>query len=246
MSNLFSLSVPRRNRQPGLSQRAGFTLIELLVVIAIISILASMLFPAFSRAREQARKIVCVSNLQQIGLGIMQYTQDYDERFPVGHPFWAGKPANDPELLVNVVNPYIKSTQIWSCPSWDGAYPGSANFTGNYDFLTGDYPQAAGGFVAITPANNVIGVPGTTLSPASLAALTDPTGYPLLFCGLAPQHGTCELNIHSGMSDTNWMNAGGLGGTNMLYGDGHSKYIHFAFGDWVNISKTPLSGSSGF
>ena len=242
MSNSFSC----RSRQPRV-KRTGFTLIELLVVIAIISILASMLFPAFSRAREQARKIVCVSNLQQIGLGIMQYTQDYDERFPVGHPFWSGKPANDPALLVNVVNPYIKSTQIWACPSWNGAYPGSANFVGNYDFLTSDYPVAGSGggpttATPISPPNNVIGVPGTALSPASLAALTEPTKYPLLFCGLAPQHGTTELNIHAGMPDNTWLNAGGLGGTNMLYGDGHAKYIHFGFSDWVDISKTQLGG----
>ena len=61
----------------------GFTLIELLVVIAIISILASILFPVFARARENARRASCMSNLKQIGLGFMMYVQDYDERFPL-------------------------------------------------------------------------------------------------------------------------------------------------------------------
>src|SRR3954462_729560 len=70
------------NRQ--LKNSPGFTLIELLVLIAIIAILAAILFPAFARARENARRASCQSNLKQIGLGIMQYTQDYDERTPSG------------------------------------------------------------------------------------------------------------------------------------------------------------------
>ncbi len=60
----------------------GFTLIELLVVIAIIAILAAILFPVFNIAREKARQTACISNERQIGLGFMQYIQDYDEEFP--------------------------------------------------------------------------------------------------------------------------------------------------------------------
>lgn len=60
--------------------RRGFTLIELLVVIAIIAILAAILFPVFARARENARRASCQSNMKQIGLAMMQYSQDYDER----------------------------------------------------------------------------------------------------------------------------------------------------------------------
>ena len=60
----------------------GFTLIELLVVIAIIGILAAILFPVFSRARENARRTSCMSNLKQLGLAAMQYVQDYDGRYP--------------------------------------------------------------------------------------------------------------------------------------------------------------------
>ena len=63
-------------------RRKAFTLIELLVVIAIISILAAILFPVFARARESARRTSCLSNLKQIGLGIMMYVQDYDETYP--------------------------------------------------------------------------------------------------------------------------------------------------------------------
>jgi len=63
--------------------RKAFTLIELLVVIAIIAILAAILFPVFSQAREKARGATCLSNLKQIGLGVMMYVQDYDETFPM-------------------------------------------------------------------------------------------------------------------------------------------------------------------
>src|SRR5687767_6194063 len=64
-------------------RKSGFTLIELLVVIAIIAILAAILFPVFARARENARRASCQSNLKQVGLGFVQYTQDYDERYPM-------------------------------------------------------------------------------------------------------------------------------------------------------------------
>ena len=63
--------------------KSAFTLIELLVVIAIIAILASILFPVFGRARENARRASCQSNLKQMALGLKQYTQDYDEKFPL-------------------------------------------------------------------------------------------------------------------------------------------------------------------
>ncbi|HOJ21988.1 MAG TPA: DUF1559 domain-containing protein [Armatimonadota bacterium] len=68
----------------GRQSRTGFTLIELLVVIAIIAILAAILFPVFARARENARKANCQSNLKQIGLAFQQYRQDYDETWPWG------------------------------------------------------------------------------------------------------------------------------------------------------------------
>src|SRR6478752_2704274 len=66
----------------------AFTLIELLVVIAIIAILAAILFPVFAQARDQARKTTCLSNMKQLGLGVMMYLQDYDELFPTSGASW--------------------------------------------------------------------------------------------------------------------------------------------------------------
>src|ERR1044072_2109069 len=96
--------------------RKAFTLIELLVVIAIIAILASILFPVFARARENARRSSCMSNLKQIGLGFMQYTQDYDERMPPGPTTYAFA-GNVPSTWDLVIQPYIKSMQLLTCPS---------------------------------------------------------------------------------------------------------------------------------
>ena len=100
-----SQSFQRRNE--------GFTLIELLVVIAIIAILASILFPVFARARENARRTSCLSNLKQLGLGAMMYVQDYDESYPLAQtyiPTDANTPGgvwcvNQDEKCVGWVNP---------------------------------------------------------------------------------------------------------------------------------------------
>ena len=91
---------------------SAFTLIELLVVIAIIAILAAILFPVFGRARENARRSACQSNLKQIGLGMLQYSQDYDESFPLTRQNGGGTDTWD-----WAIQPYVKSTQILKCPS---------------------------------------------------------------------------------------------------------------------------------
>lgn len=98
--------------------RNAFTLIELLVVIAIIAILAAILFPVFGRARENARRASCQSNLKQIGLGILQYTQDYDERTPPAVIDLSASVSGLTEAPWQVrIQPYVKSVQLFKCPS---------------------------------------------------------------------------------------------------------------------------------
>ncbi|MGI5818854.1 MAG: DUF1559 domain-containing protein [Armatimonadota bacterium] len=97
-------------------QRKGFTLIELLVVIAIIAILAAILFPVFARARDKARQASCTSNLKQIGVALMMYAQDYDERFPpyeVNH----GTSTRRASAAYDLVHPYINNEEVHVCPS---------------------------------------------------------------------------------------------------------------------------------
>lgn len=122
----------------GRPRSKGFTLMELLVVIAIIAILAAILFPVFARARENARRSSCQSNLKQIGLGFLMYAQDYDSNFPrigfgagelitfpdgqVANPYWPAR-----------IYPYIKSVQLFNCPSstvkWAGDPTGTFAIT---------------------------------------------------------------------------------------------------------------------
>jgi prepilin-type N-terminal cleavage/methylation domain-containing protein len=100
--------------------RRAFTLIELLVVIAIIGILASILFPVFSQARESARRIVCASNMRQLGMGLQMYAQDHTEMLPGASAAdvsnFAESTASGASVLSTLI-PYVGSAQIFRCPS---------------------------------------------------------------------------------------------------------------------------------
>ena len=116
--------------------RKAFTLIELLVVIAIIAILAAILFPVFAKAREKARQTTCASNMRQLGLAVIQYTQSFDELMPAmiqqnwdvacsccylpagPTPHWQTNDGYGDEgtLWWQTVYPYYKSAQVLICP----------------------------------------------------------------------------------------------------------------------------------
>ncbi|MGD9498217.1 MAG: type II secretion system protein [Armatimonadota bacterium] len=101
--------------------RCGFTLIELLVVIAIISILASILFPVFSRAQGKGRQAACIANVKQIVLALGMYAQDYDEVLPRGQTTW-----NADSQWYNAIFPYTRNRQIMTCPDRKDRSPGYA------------------------------------------------------------------------------------------------------------------------
>ena len=134
-------------------RRRGFTLIELLVVIAIIAILAAILFPVFAKARETAHHAACLSNVKQIGLGVLMYTQDNDELFPfhrtltnasIPHNVYPGNLTV--VLYCDAIYGYVKNKQIFRCPSrstdWLGyGYNMNLGYYGNFPGRTGAYTR---------------------------------------------------------------------------------------------------------
>jgi len=205
-----------------LASRKGFTLIELLVVIAIIAILAAILFPVFARARENARKSTCQSNLKQLGMGILMYVQDYDEKAPPNHASYKIT-INGNERWAEwwyLVHPYTKNYQVFTCPSNSGGFSvpnpeGGPNIRVTYakrgcyeDVIPGDGSNAfwRGDFVQIEePAQTIcLGDWGTgsghRLCPHYHAGSTY-VGYP-------------HVNLH-------------MDGCNYAFWDGHVKWMKY-------------------
>jgi prepilin-type N-terminal cleavage/methylation domain-containing protein/prepilin-type processing-associated H-X9-DG protein len=206
------------------NRKKGFTLIELLVVIAIIAILAAILFPVFARARENARRASCQSNLKQIGLGIMQYTQDYDEMMPRSRTSGIALPANGSNAANPnasnvpwhfIIQPYVKSFQLFKCPSnTSAAVMANANGLVPVSYLSnGQSGNNAGDIGGDAPMNNY--------RSASLAEVESPATTVLV--GEARERTDPEFwYSNNTVGNTNLM-LGHLGTTNVLYADGHVK-----------------------
>lgn len=158
----------------------AFTLIELLVVIAIIAILAAILFPVFARAREKARQSTCQSNIKQILLGIIQYTQDYDESMPLSvsgsaqvGPAVAAASGIQQFSVVQAIMPYVKSQQLFQCPDDNGfSSYGSAATAGGKPIPSGSKVWEAYGTSYKFTKENFTQLP-TTFAPAP----ADPMKY---------------------------------------------------------------------
>lgn len=229
----------------GASHRRAFTLIELLVVIAIIAILAAILFPVFVRARENARRSTCQSNLKQNALGFLQYTQDYDEKFPCRYQLINGVAVGWAE----VIQPYTKSTQLLQCPSEKNA-PGTVPTANLYTDYA--YNSCVGDTITTDGLGNGNGSGGGYPLGANLASFTATAVTVLLFESDSTQQGKSSSGYFGYDWNLNYLPPTGLYGTssrrhfdgsNFPFADGHVKFL---LPTNVSPSSSPSNGNVTF
>lgn len=200
-------------------RRDAFTLIELLVVIAIISILAAILFPVFARARENARRASCMSNLKQIGLGIMQYTQDYDERLIP----WNGgsRRGGESPYYHEAIQPYVKSYQVFRCPSARSYAATLANQVELYWPTYGFNGRGAGGTLYNYDGRSLATIAEPSISWMIVESMysiarweSDGWGYPGV-----------NFNTTTPEEAIQFRNDEHLDGSTVAFADGHTKWI---------------------
>ena len=221
------------------SAKNAFTLIELLVVIAIIAILAAILFPVFARARENARRSSCQSNLKQIGLGIIQYVQDYDEKYPLARTgnFAINGTNNAEAPWQATIQPYLKSIQIFKCPSNSSDAKLSYTNSGLGDTIPVSYasvgadnqnPTAWGGKTVIgtNPYSSSFPSP-TSLAELASSSQTIMVAEKAANASTDPEFWPYADHFHF----TNHLNT-----TNFLFADGHVKSLKLtATGTPINM-----------
>jgi prepilin-type N-terminal cleavage/methylation domain-containing protein/prepilin-type processing-associated H-X9-DG protein len=227
-------------------KRSAFTLIELLVVIAIIAILAAILFPVFAQAREAARKTVCLSDLKQMGLGMLMYTEDYDEQMVLWQQ-GSGNVFFDSERFATsydrLLQPYIKNDLVSGCPS-DLSNKGFQGFPGGYAVRSFAIPGSIGGNWCNTATN-------PQPNPPTLAAIPEPSQTIMLNerdncasgnAGTDPHTiwGWCSVN--DAESETAWRHNAQA---NYLYVDGHAKNTHWDQGTGLGDSAGGHSEFAG-
>ena len=215
--------------------RSAFTLIELLVVIAIIAILAAILFPVFARARENARRSSCQSNLKQIALGAKQYVQDYDEKYPLVDGRILIADGTDGWGLL--LQPYLKSVQIYQCPS-DSVGPNNtvtdAGYTDYwYNANCAEKNESAFAYISNTllfgDGSSTVGA--ATLTPVGSAAyVVTFTGYLDGDMSDTTKNGVTPVNWATTMRDGSAANRNvtvekHLEGANYAFADGHVKWL---------------------
>ena len=254
------------------NSKRGFTLIELLVVTAIIAILAAILFPVFAQAREKARATSCLSNMKQLGLATMMYSQDYDELMPLSTSmingtwltnFWHGVPPTwsqqqtHPAIIgsnfvwANTIQSYVKNYGILKCPSTSEIRLPQARFAGSYAAPLAQPIPTSYTFNGLVQSYPQAGIS----APASLpviwegrgkaAALGGTIQNPLLNCPQANQ--PCVYNTScSGAVNGGTGGAFGIDGTIWI----HNKGMNFVFADGhakyralgMQTSATPTAG----
>ena len=159
------------NKKRGWRETFGFTLIELLIVIAIIAILAAILFPVFQKARARAYRATCQSNLKQMGLAVMLYTQDNDETLMPGHPLAAPNPDGGGNYggWAGPVYPYLRSPQVFLCPT----DPRTPQTTGGVTFN----PLTYFANINLSAGADPAGLPQSALTaPSATVLLAEATG----------------------------------------------------------------------